>query len=158
MSRIPVHTDYGGGRDDAENGMTEGEKENDMKLISQWSIVGLGLAAVALLAQNPGLQRTIVQRADVSVPGREAVIAHVEIAPGAGAGRHTHPGEEISYVEEGEGELLIEGQPARKLKTGDGFVVPSGAKHDARNTGTRVLKVVAVYLVEKGKPLATPAP
>ena len=129
-----------------------------MKFIFRWSIFGLGLAAVALLAQNPGLKRTIVQTADVSVPGREAVIAHVEIAPGAAVGRHTHPGEEISYIEQGEGELLIEGQPARKIKTGDGFVVPAGLKHDARNTGTQVLKVVAVYLVEKGKPLATPAP
>ena len=129
-----------------------------MKLIFRWSLVGLGLAAVALLAQNPGLKRTIVHTADVSVPGREAVIAHVEIAPGAAAGRHTHPGEEISYIMEGEGELLIEGQPARKVKTGDGFVVPAGMKHDARNTGTQTLKLVAVYLVEKGKPLATPAP
>lgn len=114
--------------------------------------------AAALFAQNPGVQRTVVERADVSVPGREAVIAHVEIAPGASVGRHTHPGEEISYVTEGEGELLVEGQPARKLKAGDGFIVPMGAKHDARNTGAKPLKVVAVYLVEKGKPLATPAP
>ena len=129
-----------------------------MKSIFRWGSVGLGLAVVALLAQNPGLKRTIVHTQDVSVPGREAVIAHVEIAPGAAAGRHTHPGEEISYIMEGEGELLIEGQPARKVKTGDGFVVPAGLKHDAHNTGTQILKVVAVYLVEKGKPLATPAP
>jgi quercetin dioxygenase-like cupin family protein len=138
--------------------MTEGDKETNMKLIFRWSIVGLGLAVVALLAQTPGFQRTVVHKADVSVPGREAVIAHVEINPGAGVGRHTHPGEEIGYIAEGEGELLIEGQPARKVKTGDGFVVPAGLKHDARNTGAQVLKVVAVYLVEKGKPLATPAP
>lgn len=129
-----------------------------MKLISPWSIPGLTLAAVALLAQTPGLQRTVVQKADVSVPGREAVIAHVEIAPGARAGRHTHPGEEMGYVMEGEGEVLIEGQPARKVKAGDGFVISAGLKHDAHNTGTQILKVVAVYLVEKGKPLATPAP
>jgi len=116
------------------------------------------LFAAALFAQNPGVQRTVVERGDVSVPGREAVIAHVEIAAGANVGRHTHPGEEISYVTEGEGELLIEGQPARKLKPGDGFIVPAGAKHDARNTGAKPLKVVAVYVVEKGKPLATPAP
>ena len=45
--------------------MTESKKENDMKSIFQWSIVGLGLAAIALLAQNPGLQRTIVTTADV---------------------------------------------------------------------------------------------
>jgi quercetin dioxygenase-like cupin family protein len=116
------------------------------------------LLAAALFGQDPGFKRTIVERADVSVPGREVVITHVEINPGVSVGRHTHPGEEISYVTEGEGELLIEGQPVRKLKAGDGFVVPSGAKHDARNTGTTQLRLVAMYLVEKGKPIATPAP
>jgi quercetin dioxygenase-like cupin family protein len=120
------------------------------------------LAAAVFLGQtpapNPGFKRTVVERADVSVPGREAVITHVEINPGVSVGRHTHPGEEISYVMEGEGELMIEGQPVRKLKAGDGFVVPSGAKHDARNTGTTTLKLEATYLVEKGKPIATPAP
>ena len=127
-----------------------------MKLVS--SIIGVGLAVTALIAQNPGLKRTVVHTADVSVPGRQAVIAHVEISPGAAAGRHTHPGEEISYVEEGELQLLIDGQPPRTVKPGEGFVVPAGAKHDARNTGTQTMKLVAVYLVEKGKPVATPAP
>jgi quercetin dioxygenase-like cupin family protein len=125
---------------------------------SLWSFVLLGVAAAALWTQNPGVQRTVVKRSDISVPGREAVIARVEIAPGASAGRHTHPGEEISYVMEGEGEILIEGQPPLKVKAGDGFVVPSGARHDARNTGTQPMKLAAVYVVEKGKPLATPAP
>ncbi len=129
-----------------------------MKLISALSVLGLGLAVSLLVAQNPGLKRTVVEKADVSVPGREAIIAHVEISPGASAGRHTHPGEEITYVIEGEGELLIDGQPVRKVKAGEGFVVPAGAKHDARNTGSQVMKLAAVYLVEKGKPLATPAP
>jgi quercetin dioxygenase-like cupin family protein len=121
-------------------------------------LVAAVMFAGALLAQNPGVQRTVVERGDISVPGREAVIAHVEIAPGAAVGRHTHPGEEISYIIEGEGELLIEGQPARKLKAGDGFIVPAGVKHDARNTGTTPLKVAAIYVVEKGKPLATATP
>jgi len=114
-------------------------------------------AAGALFSQNPGVQRTIVQRDDVS-GGREAVIARVDIAPEARVGRHTHPGEEISYVVEGEAEILIEGHPTRKVKTGDGFVIPAGAKHDAHNTGASHFKLVAVYVVEKGKPLATPAP
>src|SRR6185503_6290269 len=84
----------------------------------------LGAAfTVIVYSQNPGIQRTVVHKADVSVPGREAVIARVELAPGASAGRHTHPGDEISYVMEGEGEVLIEGQPARKVKAGDGFVI-----------------------------------
>ena len=126
-----------------------------MKTIKLLLIVAAG---TLLLAQNPGVQRTVVQRKDISVPGREAVIAHVEIAPGASAGRHTHPGEEISYVMEGEGEILVQGQPALKIKAGDGFVVPNGAIHDAHNTGTLPLKLAAIYVVEKGKPLATPVP
>jgi quercetin dioxygenase-like cupin family protein len=127
-------------------------------MIKAIKLVLIAVAGVLLLAQNPGVQRTVVQRKDISVPGREAVIAHVEIAPGASAGRHTHPGEEISYVMEGEGEVLIQGQPALKIKAGDGFIVPNGAIHDAHNTGTQPLKLAAVYVVEKGKPLATPVP
>jgi quercetin dioxygenase-like cupin family protein len=116
------------------------------------------MAGAALVAQNPGLQRTILQRKDISMPGREAVIARVDIAPTTFAGRHTHPGEEIGYVLEGEGEILIEGQPALKVKTGDSFVIPAGAKHDAHNTASAPMHMFNVYLVEKGKPLATPAP
>src|ERR1700734_3216517 len=92
-------------------------------------ILLLMAAAAALIAQNPGIQRTVVERKDISVPGREAVVARVEIAPGASAGRHTHPGEEISYVMEGEGEILIDGQPPLKIKPGMAFIVPAGAKH-----------------------------
>src|ERR1700694_1270944 len=111
-----------------------------------------------LLAQNPAIKRTVVKSGDVSVPGREAVIANVEIAPGGSAGRHTHPGDEISYVLAGEGEILMDGNPPLKVKPGDGSSTPGGTKHDAHNTGTQPLKLVGVYVVEKGKPIATPAP
>jgi quercetin dioxygenase-like cupin family protein len=128
-----------------------------MRMLKMKSILFL-IATGALLCQNPGIQRTVVHREDVSAPGREAVIARVELAPQARAGRHTHPGEEISYVIEGDVEILIEGQPARKLKAGDGFVIPMGARHDAHNIGNTPVRLAAVYVVEKGKPLATPAP
>ena len=118
----------------------------------------LAVLSAALWAQNSGLKRTVVTRGDTTVPGREALIVKVELAPGASAGRHTHPGEEISYVESGEGEILMEGKAPLKVKSGDGFVIPGGTKHDAKNTGSEPLKLVAVYVVEKGKPLATPAP
>jgi len=118
----------------------------------------LAIMAGALLAQASGLTRTIVTRADVSVPGREAVVARVEVAPGARAGRHTHPGDEISYVLEGQAELLIDGQPPRVVKAGESFVIPAGVVHDAHNTSDVPTRLVGVYVVEKGKPLATPAP
>jgi quercetin dioxygenase-like cupin family protein len=117
---------------------------------------GLAVAGLAL-AQTGTIRRTVIQKADVSVPGREAVVAKVELDAGVAAGRHTHPGDEISYVTEGEGELRIDGEDPRHLKAGQSFVVPAGTIHDAVNTGSGTLKLVGVYVVEKGKPLATPA-
>ena len=122
------------------------------------TIAAFTIALSSLLAQNPAIKRTILQRQDLSVPGREAVVARVEIAPNSFAGRHTHPGEEISYILEGQGEILIEGKPPLPVKSGDSFIIPAGAKHDAHNTGSQPLKLVGVYVVEKARPLATPAP
>ncbi len=121
-------------------------------------IAVLAVTAGVLVAQNPGITRTVLQRQDLSVPGHEVVLARIEIAPATFAGRHTHPGEEVSYILEGEGEILVEGKPALKVKSGDSFVIPAGTRHDAHNTGTVPLRMSGVYIVEKGKPLATPAP
>ena len=128
------------------------------KLIAAAAGVALVAFAGVIVAQNPGLTRTMVTKADVSVAGREAVVAKVEIAPGAIAGWHTHPGDEISYVMEGEATLMIAGQPPRKVMAGDGFVIPAGTVHNAKNDGATAIKLVGVYVVEKGKPLASPAP
>ena len=114
-------------------------------------------AAGAIVAQTSALTRTMVTKADVSVPGREAVIARVEVAPGGVAGWHTHPGDEISYIVEGEATLMVAGQAPRKVKAGEGFVIPAGVVHNAQNDGTTPTKLVGVYVVEKGKPLASPA-
>jgi quercetin dioxygenase-like cupin family protein len=117
----------------------------------------IGLPAAGALAQPGGIKRTVITRGDISVPNREAVVAHVELAPGAAAGRHTHPGDEISYFLDGEGELLVDGVPPRRMKAGEAFIIPAGTVHDARNPGTTATKLVGVYVVEKGQPLATPA-
>lgn len=101
----------------------------------------LGVAG-ALFAQASGLTRTLVGKADVSVPGREAVVARVEVAAGAHAGRHTHPGDEISYVLDGQVELLIDGQPPRTVKAGESFVVPAGVIHDASNIISEPVRLV----------------
>ena len=132
-----------------------------MKRTNKRTAVGLVLVLAlgcAISAQNPAIKRTVVTRGDTTVPGREAVITNVEIAPGGSAGRHTHPGEEITYVLSGEGQILMEGKPPLDIRPGVGFIIPGGTKHDAHNTGTQPLRLVAVYVVEKGKPLATPAP
>lgn len=127
-----------------------------MKLIygTVWACLAL---AATLVAQN-GVQRTVVQKLDSSVPGREVLSVRVEFAAGASTGRHTHLGDEIDYIVDGEGEWLVDGQPNRKAKAGDSIIIPGGSVHEARNTGASALKVMAVFVVEKGKPLTTPAP
>lgn len=114
-------------------------------------------ALLAAAAAGAQVKRTPVLAADVAAPGREAVVVRGEIDAGAGAPRHTHPGDEISYVLEGEAELLIDGEAPRIVKAGEAFVIPAGKVHGARNPGTVPLRFVGVYVVDKGKPLATPA-
>jgi quercetin dioxygenase-like cupin family protein len=128
-----------------------------MKLV-HWAAVWVCLAVTATLVAQNGVQRTVVQRMDGSVPGREILSVRVEFATGASSGRHIHPGDEIDYVVDGEGEWLVEGQANRKAKAGDSIIIPGGLVHEARNTGASPLKVRAVFMVEKGKPLTTAAP
>jgi quercetin dioxygenase-like cupin family protein len=108
-------------------------------------------------AQQPGFSRTVIQRGDLSTPGREVVSAIAEFQPGATAGPHTHPGEEAGYLLEGT--LLFEqtGKPPVTLRAGETFFVPAGTVHNATNKGSVRAKVLATYIVEKGKPIATPA-
>ena len=108
-------------------------------------------------AQQPGFTRALLQDQPLSFPGRHAVVARAEFVPGGQAGKHTHPGEELGYVVEGTLELLIEGLPPKILKAGDVFFVPAGTVHDGRNVGTGKAVVLATYIVETGKPVASPA-
>jgi quercetin dioxygenase-like cupin family protein len=119
--------------------------------------LGLLLLAGMLLAQRPSVTRTVVTREDVGAPGREAVLARVELAPGGASGWHTHPGDEISYVSDGTVLLAIAGEPPRPVPAGQGFVVPAGTVHNARNEGAAPVRFMAAFVVRKGLPLASPA-
>jgi quercetin dioxygenase-like cupin family protein len=124
--------------------------------------VAVVLATLGVAAQQPtpqtGFRRTPVQQGDLTVPGREVVQAVAEIQPGAESGRHTHPGEEVGYVLEGTISIDVQGKPAMTKKAGEGFMIPAGTVHNARNTGKTAAKVLATYIIEKGKPPATPVP
>jgi len=124
-----------------------------------FGIVGLlaGTEPPALAQQPQTIKRTPLQKFDVPGTNYETVIGIAEIAPNVNVGRHTHPGPESGYVLEGDFTLLVEGQPPLPLKAGESYKVPSGAIHDARS-GDKGAKVIATYVVEKGKPLASPAP
>ena len=112
-------------------------------------------ASGSLKAQQPGFKRVELQKHDLGVPGREVVQARAEFEPGAAVGKHTHPGEEFGYLLEGTLELEVAGKPNTRLKAGDAFFVPAETIHAARNVGGAPAKVLATYVVEKGKPLSS---
>ena len=112
----------------------------------------------SLEAQDkPAFKRTPLQKHDLTAHGREGIQVIAEFVPGAAAGKHTHPGEEMGYVLEGTLQLEIQGKPPVTLKAGQAFFVPANTVHDGKNVGKGPLKVLATYIVEKGKPVATPA-
>jgi len=122
-------------------------------------LVAVGVAALAggVGAQPPAFKRTVIQQSKLSIPGRESVTALVEFQPGAPVGWHTHPGEEVGYILEGTFDVEQEGKPLVTLSAGQTFFIPAGTVHNATNKTQKVAKVLANYIVESGKPLATPA-
>jgi len=129
-----------------------------IKKLIQTSV--LALAAVTIMGAGTafaqGIKRTPLQ--DVKFPaGYHIVTVIAEIGPNELAGRHTHPGVDTGYILDGAATLLVEGKPDQELKAGDSYAVPAGVPHDIK-TGDKGLKLMAVYVVEEGKPVATPAP
>ena len=122
------------------------------------ALLGLVAAASPAAAQNSGpIKRTPLQTFEVPGTKYQTVIGLAEIAPSVSIGRHTHPGVESGYLLEGEAVLIVEGEPDRLLKPGQSYVIGAGQPHDARS-GPAGAKLIATYVVEAGKPLATPAP
>ena len=120
----------------------------------------LGLTFVAFVGASAavaqGIKRTPLQKIEFP-EGYTTVTAIAEIPAGGAAGRHTHPGIETGYVIEGEADLIIDGKPTVHLKPGDSWNVPAGLVHDAKVSGDKPLKIMAIYIVDKTKPLAEPA-
>lgn len=120
-------------------------------------VLGLTLAAFSGgLAQAQGIKRTPLQKVEFP-DGYDTVTAIAEVPAGGASGRHTHPGVETGYVLDGELELVIDGKEPVKLKAGDSYQIPAGAVHDAKTSGDKPLKVLGIYIVTRGQPLATPA-
>ena len=116
-----------------------------------------GGAVTAAQAQSAGIKRTIASTTDGPSPGYHTVLAEVEIAPNAAVVRHTHPGIESTYVLEGGGIFSMRGQDARHVKATDAVQIPPEVAHSFQN-GPQTTRLIVNYVVEKDKPLATPAP
>ena len=129
-------------------------------VLSATFVMGFVLGIIGVLnaqyaQQQEPIKRTVLQKVDLG--DKEAVMFIAEIAPGASAGKHFHPGPELFYTLEGSWILEPEGKPPVTLKAGDFSNSPAKLVHKATNASkTAPAKILGVLLAEKGQPLSTP--
>jgi quercetin dioxygenase-like cupin family protein len=130
-------------------------------LITAVAVAGVSVVGWALLpatAQQPTVQRKVLITQDLPIPGYQSVVASVELPVGGREGRHTHPGAGFAYVLEGSITLEHEGRQTMTYKAGDAVYIEANKVHEGINASSAPVKLVATFVVEKGKPLASPAP
>jgi quercetin dioxygenase-like cupin family protein len=119
------------------------------------TIVLVSATAFAAEAQVP--KRTILEQIDVPGSPYTTIVALTEIEPNTTIERHIHSGTEITYVLEGGGDMFVEGNSVMHVRVGDHWQVPARTPHYLKN-GPHPTKLLVTYVLEKGKPLAIPAP
>jgi quercetin dioxygenase-like cupin family protein len=125
-------------------------------------IKAIAIACIAVLAvlasaiaQQTGIKRTVIRTFDYP-PGYTTITGIVELAPNTCSGRHTHPGIDSGYVMEGDFVLKVDGKPEQTFKVGDSYQTLPKELHDACSVSGN--KLLDTWVIEKGKPLASPAP
>jgi quercetin dioxygenase-like cupin family protein len=122
------------------------------------SLFALFAAPLAAGEAAPTVRTTELQRYEIPGTNQVAVVVMAELDPGASIPAHTHFGVELGYIVEGAATLSVAGQPDVVRKTGDSFKIPPGSIHKGVNAGKSVLRLLTTFIVEKDKPLRTPAP
>ena len=125
--------------------------------------VGLALAGVVVVcgpvhAQPQAVHKTTLQTQDFPPPNLHTVTVRTVVGSGGLVARHTHPGVEMAYIADGHALVKIGGRPDQTLTAGGSFSVPPGTPHSVRNTGAGPLTIISTYVVDKAKPIASPAP
>lgn len=111
-------------------------------------------AAVGTSYVQGGIKRTVLQK--TNFPDDFTVNFNlIEVPNGTSASPHTHPGLEVTYVLEGEFDLVTEGKPDQRFKPGMSYMVTDSDVHFARVLGNQPIKLLCVFINEKTKPVAT---
>jgi quercetin dioxygenase-like cupin family protein len=127
------------------------------KLMFCVAVAAVMAGAPALAQQPEPVKRTVLQKNDFPGDKMSTLLVLVEIAPNFVVAKHTHPGLETGYVLEGELVLAIDGQGEKAIKAGESYTNPAATPHIAKG-GPQGAKVIATFIVDKDKPLATATP
>lgn len=123
--------------------------------LAAFALGGIAYAQQAPVTPAP-VTRTPIGKTEVPGSNYEVITAMVTLQPGFKAGRHTHPGTVQAQVLEGEFMLQLDGESEKTFKAGQSLEVPNQAIHNEGAVGSVPAKLIAVYVVEKGKPLVNP--
>ena len=120
-------------------------------------LVGIAALVLATGASAQEVTKRVISRADLAGTDKEIILMETEIPPGVVSPRHTHPGEEAYYVIQGS-MTELPGQKPTMRQTGTGGINGREVPHAGyKVVGDKPLKIVNVYIVDKGKPLSSPA-
>lgn len=77
--------------------------------------------------------------------GQHLQLVLMSLEPGEDIGVESHEDvDQFFRVEEGTGEVIIDGRTT-KVESDTAIIVPAGARHNIRNTGSRPLKLYTLY-------------
>ena len=123
-------------------------------------LAGMGLGAVAThgLTAATEMKRDVLQHSDLTGSSTtEVYMTLIEAPPGASFAPHIHHGDEFTYLIEGAVDLDVAGQGTKSVKAGDSIHVKRDQVHGGKVTSDTPAKLLAVHIVDKGKPLAEAA-
>jgi quercetin dioxygenase-like cupin family protein len=119
-----------------------------------------GVAALAAPAQaQPGGVKTLFEHAlpPIDLSRYELKALEVTYPPGAASQSHRHPGVVVGYVLEGSIRFGLAGKPETVLTAGQMFYESPDDIHQvsANASTTAPARMLAVMIVEKGKPISS---
>jgi quercetin dioxygenase-like cupin family protein len=100
----------------------------------------------------------IMRQAVPEAPGKLAVVATVDYAPGQASEPHRHLGSVFAVVSKGEVLSQVNDGPERRYRAGEGWYEPPGSRHQvSRNaSATEPAQLVVFGLTGEHDPLKSP--
>ncbi|MEK7889320.1 cupin domain-containing protein [Burkholderia contaminans] len=120
---------------------------------------GVALLPDAARAHDAGDNvHTIMQQAVPEAPGKLAVVATVDYAPGQASEAHRHLGSVFAVVSKGEVLSQVNGGPLHRYRAGEGWYEAPGSRHQvSRNaSATEPAQLVVFGLTGEHVPLTSP--
>lgn len=110
-------------------------------------------ASVGTTYVQGGIKRTVLQKTEYP-EGYVVNCNIIEVPNGESASPHFHPGLEMTYVLEGEFDLVTRGKPDKRFKPGMSYMVKDCDVHFARVLSDKPIKLLCVFINREVDPVA----